>query len=269
MNFKKVVRFLRKNPFLVIFFAAILFVGFVAGARLFLSKPTYVYAKVKVGQGLWWAQTQRPSIWQVDAINKGDVALGLLGNPEAEVLSKKVYRWYGSDQFDIYLTLKLAVSGNQKTGSYTFNRAALSVGSAIEIQFPKAEVTGTVIGLSSKPLEERLTEKTVRLIKSNAYPFEFDAIKIGDTYFDGEDKIFEVVDKTGIDTASLMNAASGGVFSIIAEPRMRIEVEAKVKVKNLNGQWVLGEDQLIVPGRNMSISTPNFVFDNYLVSRIE
>lgn len=268
MKLKKTLRFLKKNYFLVIFFAAILFVGVVVGYKLLLSKPVYVYAKVKVGQGLWWVQTQKPSIWQVEGIKKGDISYGILGSPEAKILSKRYYRFYGSDQYDIYLTILLKVGLNKKTGQYTFNRAVISIGSPVEIQFSKAEVSGTIIALSQKPFERNLVEKVITLTKRYAFPWEVDAISVGDIYFDGEENIFEVLDKAALNTSSLSFDPYWNSGIGITEQTRYITVKAKVKLKKVENQWILGEDQLIVPGRNISISTPNFVFESYIVSDI-
>jgi len=269
MKLKKTMRFLRKNYIITIFIVCILFVGVVVVARSYLSKPTYVYVKVKVGQGLWWVTTGKPSIWLVDAIKKEDVSRNLLGNPTAEILSTRYYRWYASDQYDIYMTLRLKVSMNSKTGGYVYNRSTLSVGSPIELQFPKEEVTGTVIELDKNRIEEKLVEKTIYLVKKYAYPWEFDNIKIGDKFFDGENTIFKIIDKQNQQNMEGFSFNSPYAGASLAEPTNYITVKATALLKNKLGQWVIGEDQIIVPGKVISISTPNFVFDSYVVSRVE
>ena len=57
---KKFIKFSRENYFIVIFGLIILFVGVVSAKKLFFTKPTFIYTKVKVGQGLWWAGGQKP-----------------------------------------------------------------------------------------------------------------------------------------------------------------------------------------------------------------
>ena len=269
MNRKKLLKFLRKNYFIVVILFCIFFVGGVIVSKSLFSKPTYVYVKVKVGQGLWWANTAKPPIWYVNSINVGDASLDLLGQEDAKILSKKYYRWYGGDQFDIYLTILVKVGLNKKTGEYSFDRSALSVGSPIDIQFPKEEVTGTVIALSRQPFEEKLVEKVIYLSKRGAQPWELDAIKIGDYFFNGKDRIFEVLDKSGIELTNLTWDSFGNNTQNITENSKYITVKAKIKVQQVNGQWILGEDQVITAGRVLNISTPNFVFDSYTVSRIE
>lgn len=268
MNFKKLSRFIKKNSFLLIFIFCIVFVAGAVFLKTFVSKPQYVYAKVKLGQGLWWATTAKSAIWTVNALNKNDISRDLLGNPQAEILDRKYYRWYLNDQFDVYLQLKLKVSYNKKTGEYTYNRNNLSINSPIEIQFPKTYISGTVFALSDKPFNDDYQEKIITLTKRNAYPFEFDSINIGDTYFDGKDTIFEVLDKSESDTYYL-SSETGGDISTSTEPRKRIVVKAKIKVKDVGGQWVFGEDQIVIPGKTLTISTKNFQFDSYYINKVE
>jgi len=271
MNLKKLVRFLRKNYFIPILVVIVIFIGLITVYKIGFSKPYYVYVKVKVGQGLWWASTQRPSIWQLDAIKKGDTSYDILGKPLAQIISKKYYRYYGSDQLDIYLSIKVRVTYNKRRGEYSLNRSVLSVGSPIDIQFSSQRITGTVIALSIIPFNDRFFEKTIKISKKYANPWEFDSIKIGDKYFDGETILFEVVDKQTQNASSMLtlNTSFSTSGSNVLEPVNPIDVVAKVKLRSINNQWVLGEDQIIVIGRPLNISTPNFLFDNYVVTSID
>jgi hypothetical protein len=269
MKTTRIGRYLKKNPLIIAFPLLVVLVGIFLAYRLFISKPYFVYIKVKVGQGLWWAATSKPPIWYMESFKKGDRAKDLVGKTSAQILSKRYYRWYGYDQFDVYLTMLLKVGFNKKTGEYTFDRSVLSVGTPVGIQFPRVDISGTVIALSRKPFEDKLVEKTVYLTKKFAYPWEYDAIKIGDFTFDGEDKIFEVLDKDFTDTVVLSQDTFGNSGADITENNRYISVKARIKGKVTGGQFILGEDQLVVPGRNLNISTSGFVFDNYIVSKLE
>lgn len=266
---KKILTLLRKNYIIAIFIACILFVGVVSFSRLFLATPTYLYVKVKVGQGYWWAATQKPPIWLVDSLKKGDKAKDISGEIKAEVLSKRYYRYFGSGQYDVYLTLRIRVGENKKTGEYVFDRSTISVGSPIDIQFPNAQVTGTVIKLSREQFEDKLIEKTVYLSKRGAFPWELSSINIGDALFDGEENIFEVIDKSGIETTAITWDAFGNNTPNITENSKYVTVKARVKLRKVNSQWVFGEDTQIVPGDVINVSTPNFTFSGYYVSRLE
>src|SRR3990167_8185822 len=150
--FKKLWNFTVTNYFISIFIACIAFVGVVSIYKLFFVKPTFVYAKVKVGQGLWWATTQKPNLWFVKNIKKGDAQTDFVGELTAEILSVHYYPTVSPNQYDVYLTMKLKVSGNKKTGKYNFNRSTIGVGAPIDLEFPSTQFSGTITDLSVKPI---------------------------------------------------------------------------------------------------------------------
>lgn len=270
---KKLWRFAVDNYFISIFLACIAFVAFVSISRLFFSKPTYVYVKVKMGQGLWWASTAKPSIWFVNSIKKGDTESGLTGSPSAKILSVRYYPWGGSNQYDVYLILKLKVTGNKKTG-YSFNRSTIGVGAPVDFEFPSSQFSGTIIDLSEKQFEDKYIEKIVYLAKGAGYykdfPFPYENIIVGDKYFDGEDYVFEVLDKKlQKQIWTVTNNLTGELFEREAETSQTIIVKAKIKVKEINKQLVYGEDQVVALNRNLNISTSRVSFGDYSIIGIE
>lgn len=268
MSYKKFIKLATDNYFISVFLAAILFVGVVSVYKLFFTKPTYVYAKVKMGQGLWWASTQKPAIWFVDALKKGDVERSLTGKPTAEIIGIRYYPWYGSGQYDVYLTLKLKVSGNPKTGKYNFKRSAIGVGSPIDLEFPSTQFSGTIIELDVSPLNDSYITKTVDLTKTWAYPWEADAITVGDTYFDGEQTVFQIIEKKVYDSQESYNP-SGLYYPADADRKKNITVKAKIKLKKKNSKLIFGEEQIINLGKTINISTSHFTFQDYVVGAIE
>ena len=274
LKIQKTVRFLTRNYILSIFLVCILFVGMVVVARTVFSKPTYVYVKVKVGQGLWWVSTARSPIWLVDSIKKGDVARSLTGQTTAEILSKRYYRWYSSDQFDIYVALKLKAGYNRKTGAYSFNRSVLSVGSPIDIQFPRVDITGTVINISKTPFKDEYVEKIIYLVYQGGYykdfPYRYDNIKIGDTYFDGQDKVFEIIDKSlEKNIWNVANNLTAQLFERDVETTQNIVVKAKVILKKKGNALYYGEDYKIIDNVYIPFATDNYFFENFAIRKIE
>jgi len=269
VNFKRLFKFTRENYFISIFIACILFVGFVSAYRIFFSKSTYVYAKVKMGQGLWWATTQKSPVWFVNAIKKGNVEGDLTGNPTAEILSVRYYPYYASGQYDVYLNVKLKVSSLGKSKKYSFKRSTIGVGSPIDFEFPTVQFSGTIIELSDKPIIDKYIEKTIYLTKKYAYPWEYDAIRVGDKYFDGEETVFEILDKTASDNNQIIATEFGKAVPGLTETTKYIILKAKIKAKDEAGKLVFGEDQIINTGRSLNISTANFTFTDYFVGGIE
>lgn len=257
---KNLYRFAIKNYFISIFLACIAFVFLVSGYRLFFQKPTYIYVKVKMGQGLWWASTTKPPLWFIKSLNIGDEQMGLLGQPTAEIKTIRYYPTNISNQYDVYLTMKLRVSGNKKTGVYNFNRSPIGVGAPIDFEFPDSQFSGTIISLSDKFIQDKNVNKTVYLYKKGAPTWEFDAIKIGDKFFDGQDNVFEILDKYAADNQSLFETNN---------QTKDITVKAKIKIKDTGRQLLFGEEQVIAPGKTIYVSTKDFTFTNYIITKVE
>ncbi|MFN4212720.1 MAG: hypothetical protein ACK4FL_02020 [Microgenomates group bacterium] len=268
---KKLYRFAIDNYFIAIFLASIAFVAVVSIYKLFFVKPTYVYVKVKMGQGLWWASTQKPSLWFIESIKKAknEPEKDLVGKPQAQILSIRYYPWWGSNQYDVYLMMKLKVSKLGKTGKYNFKRSSIGIGSPVDFEFPSLQFSGTVIALSEKPIKEKFIQKTIILTKKNANPWEYESIKLGDSYFDGEEKVFEVLEKSAKDTQTITSDSFGNYPIDSPELKKYIFVKARVLVKQKGSKLLFGEEQVIASGKTINISTDNFQFADYLVAKVE
>ena len=241
-----------------------------------LARPNneIVYAKVKVSQGLWWSVTSRPDTYFLRSIAKGDAEYSLLGAPDAEILSVRYYPSFDKNQpyenkYDIYLTLKLAVNYNAKSQKYTFKRSSLVVGVPIELETRKAQITGSVTEVSPQPFEDTYEERIVFLTKKFAYPWEYDAIKVGDTYFDGEEVAFEVLDKNQRPTSVLENDYYGNFNASTLDSIRYISVKARVRVLKRDTGIYFGEEKLLNSGSYFNLWTPNFNFQDFVVGQIQ
>ena len=266
---KNIITFIKKNYFLIIFAGCIGFVGVVAFYKLFISKPTYVYAKVKVGQGLWWATTQRPSLWFVRAIEQANEQKELTGKTLAKILNVTYYPYYGSGQYETYITAQLKVSKVGGTGTYNFNRETIGVSSSIDLEFSNVQFSGTIIDLSETPIKDSYVEKTIYLTKKYSYPWEYDQIQLGDSLSNGKKKIFEVVDKAKGDTNEMFFNDLGKLVSTESETYRYIIIKAKVQVKNIDGQYIFGEEYVLSSGRSIPVVTNNLTLNDYTISKIE
>jgi len=265
----KLVKFVVDSYFILVFLACIGFVGIVSLYKLFVVKPTFVNVKVKMGDGLWYANSLKPSSWFIDSLKRGEMEKGLTGNPIAKILEIRYYPSWGSDQYDIYLTIKLQVTGNDKTKKFTFRRSTIGVGAPIDFEFPSVQFSGTIVELSNFPLKNKCQEKTIELIKTLSFPWEYEAIQVGDKYFDGEDYIFEIIDKQSQGFSPLLSYGSNSVDSTFFANGKSILLKAKIKVKKINNNLILGEDQIIRLGKVINITTNNLTLNNYEVIKIE
>ncbi|MFA5770295.1 MAG: hypothetical protein WC894_02260 [Patescibacteria group bacterium] len=247
--------------FILLFALLIGFVFFVSFYRLFFSKSTYIYAKVKVGQGLWWASTAKSPLWLVNSIKKGDVIKNFNGETEVEVLSVRHFPYFltqnlaqnnvsfiNINQYDIFLNLKIKVSGNKING-YSFQRSTIGVGAPIDLDFPSAQISGAITELSDKPIVENFVEKTIFLTKKSTDSNEFYSIKIGQSYFDGENEVIKIIDKS-FDGSN-------------------ITIKALFKLKKESDQLVFGEEEILAINKIFNFITSNSIFYNFIIDKIE
>ncbi|NMB84073.1 hypothetical protein GYA28_02180 [Candidatus Roizmanbacteria bacterium] len=272
---KKAWKFLIKNYFIVIFIACIAFVGVVSAYKMFFSKPSYVYVKVKVGQGLWWASTQKPNIWFVNALKDIKEEKDLSGKPTVKVLKieyyPSIYQSGYLGQYDVYITAMLKVSQLGKSGKYNFNRSTIGIGAPIDFEFSKVQFSGTITELSERPLNENYIEKTVYLTKKYASQLEYQDIKVGDEYSNGQEVIFKILEKSAgdINELNIIDRSDSETVDLLSEKRLTIFVKATIKVKKTDGKLIFAEEQMVVPQNRFIISTENFVFKDFFVSKIE
>lgn len=209
----------------------------------------------------------------MQSLQKGDTEINLSGTSIATIQEMSYYpvaNYAGyTDQFDVYLTIRLKVNKNSKTEKYTFKRSTLSVGSPVDFDFKKAQVTATVIALSEKPFQDIYVDKTVTLTKKNVNPTEYELIKVGDSYYNGNQEVLEVLDVSSEDAYALYDTSFGNNYPIFTEPPVNITLKTKMKLLQKDTQFLFGEEIIIMNGKKINLLTSSYVLDQYLVSSIE
>lgn len=273
---KKLLKLISRNPLIFLVVCGIVFVLALSSFKSIFTKPKHIYVTVKVSQGLWWANTARPNIWMVEHLTKGLTETGVLGRPTAEIVSVTYYPWFEqpASQYDTYVTLKLKVEGSKKSG-YQYNRNVVSIGSAMNFEFPTISLSGTVIEMSDTPIKHKYVEKIITISKGYVLDWEYDDIMVGDKYFNGEDFVFEILKKESVDEASnILNFDStytGSAVGVMSFPqsRKRINLTARVRVKEIDGYNVFGEEQVISTGKDFFLSLPSVILNNYRITSIK
>lgn len=260
---------LKKNIMVTIVALCVALVGMIALYRLYVKKETFVYVKVKVGQGYWWATTQKPNMWYIKAIQEAKEEKDVVGAPLATVLRVAYYPWYGSNSFDIFVTLRIKVTKMGKNGTYSFRRETIGVSSPIDFEFETVQFTGTIVAMSEKPIVPVTKNKIVYLSKKYTYPWEYDAIKIGDYFHDGNANVVEILDKAKGETNEIIVNEGGKLVSQETEEYRYIALKIKMRVREDGGQVFYGEEIIVSPGRNLGFVTNGFTFNDYVVSKIE
>lgn len=164
---------------------------------------------------------------------------------------------------------KVKVTKIGSTGKYNFKRSTIGVGSPIDLEFSTVQFSGTIIQLSTKPIQDHYVKRTVILEKKNAFPWEYDAIQIGDRYFNGKTNTLEIVSKQATDTYTITSDAYGNCLVGNNELRRYIRVKVTLQGQMVNNQFVYAEDQVVIPGRDMTFGASNFVLNNYTIVVVE
>jgi hypothetical protein len=269
MVMKKIILFFLNNYFLTAIGLMVLFVGSIACYRLFFTRPLFAYVKVKVNLNPSYGSIIRPGYWIVDALKNNSEEKNLFGQTIATILSVRSYPYYYSDQYDVYISAKLRVTGNPKTGRLTYKRTSLGVGTPIELELPGLIVNGTVLSFSQVFHNDTRIEKTLVLIKRNAFPWEYDAINVGDSYNDGVEDVFKILGKTATNSPTISVDSLGFVTPGSIEQRQYIALKASVKVTALDGQLFYGEDQVVRKGQRINLATNSLTLTDYFVSDIQ
>lgn len=256
----------KRNLLVPLLFIIIPILALVIAFFRFLSlDKEYVYAQVKVSQGVWWAETKRPEYWLIENLKRGMQEKGLTGRPTAELLSFKYYPHIPqpsefSSTYNVFLKLKLNVK-KSSGGTYSFKRNTLSVGAPIELNFPNVQITGYLTEISEKPIKDTYETKIVELTGRNLFPWEYNSIKIGDAYFDGKNEVFKVINKNSRLTSIIVSDLYGNYPTPSSEQRRYTTVIAEMKLEKKNdGRYFFGEEQEIDVGKEFKLITP---FANY------
>lgn len=267
---KRTIKFGIDNYILSIFVLIVVLVGVIMLLKLVSREKETLYVKVKISQGLWWATAAKPSYWMVKSLKEGIVEKSLAGNPIAELLEIRAYPTGNreSEQYDTYVTVKLLVDYQSNSGKYIFKRAAVTVGSPIDFEFPEIQVSGTVYEISTKPFQDIYETKTVTFRKDLAKEWEFDSIQQGDVYIDGEDVVLEVLNKNYEETYANYSSI-GNNYPVETERVFNIFITVKMKLQKKGSMLFYKEELPIQKGRPINFQTSSFYFDQYKITSIQ
>ncbi len=267
--FKKTAQ---KNLILTIGVFIVIIVGAGVVFKSLTAKENTVFIKVKVSQGLWWASTLKPSVWLADSLHKGDKEVSLSGNPVAEIVEARRYPLgilgYSSEQYDVFLTVRVKAGFNNKTNKYSFKRSNLSIGSPVEFEFQNAHATGTILALSQQPFQDEYVEKTITLQKDLAQEWEYTTIPVGDTYSDGEDTAVRVLDKNIIERLETYNSLSSN-YPVFSGNRVNMSVTLRMKLKKHNDMFLFREELPITVGRKVTLPAGQSMITEFIITDIK
>ena len=215
---------------------------------------------------MWWASTQKPSLWFVKAIQQAKEQKDLTGKPLVSMIDVSYYPYY-SNQYDVYVTVKLKVSSVGKKETYNFNRETIGVSSPIDLEFPNVQFSGTIIELSKIPFKDTFENRVIYLSKRIPLPWEYEQIVIGDKQLSEKVSVFKVLDKSYGDIVDTTILQQGTLLNSSAN---MFTVKAQIRVKKVDGQYIFGEEYPIAPGKVLlGVATDNFTFSDYYIVKVE
>lgn len=237
---------------------------------LLLFSVSYFFISARSNQTTVYVRTilQRPitvvvnapynnvPFWLSESIKIGDFDTSLLGGTHAEVIDKEIYELPNFGQ-TVYLTIKVNAV-KDRSGILLYRNKPLAVGSVIDLNLSKSQVSGLVTQVSNSLPKNDKTKLRV-LIKGKAADDQvFDIIKVGDKAINNKGEIFaEVVDKKQLPSKSL-------VLDIIRSQYDYL-ITVDLTVDRIGDTYYFLDLNKIKANEYISLSFPNYSFIAYQI----
>lgn len=250
-----------------IFLTGLVIVALVSLFKYTNAKPEYFYAKVMVKKTS--KDNPYPGANYTKLLKKGDVIKDFVGNKEVEILAVRYYPRSsdGEDNtnaYTIFLYLKIK-KDDSKSKRFFYNKKEVKPGKNLDLDFFNAAITAEPLIISTEPIQEKYVEKTVTLWRyegqSASNPNTFENIKVGESYFDGEDKVFEILSKRLVD---LEPTGSNFQYIFLNSSLKHVEIKVRMKLLDDNGIYYFA-DQPIRYRMGLNIFSDHNFFDLYTV----
>jgi len=254
---------------LVMLVAGLLLIG-VLVYQVYVQKPTYVTVRIKGSPGNWWWVTPRPPDWLANAVKMGDKEYNAANKAIAEVKSVDIYDAGGSTK-DIYVTASLDVRYNAQTKKYRYKGEPLEIGGPISLSLGSTFFPGMVVGIEGADQEpKKYTDIVVQIRYRDRWPYEYDAIKIGETITSGDKNIIaEIVSKERRPSEREVETLSGQVIKGFSPVLDDFYVKLKLRVTSVDDQHVYREEQYVKVGNQLWLLFPSYNISGAYITSIE
>lgn len=157
----------------------------------FFIKDTYVEAELLVSGGEWWWDTTHPPYWLGDPIVEGAVEYTIQGKRQVELLD--VQKFNEGSKKTVYIKARLLATVNKWTKKYRYKQNPLEVGATLLLSPNNIQLYANVIGLQGITPERKHIKRTVTLKWYNVYPWQADAISIGDQMVSSDKDVWATI----------------------------------------------------------------------------
>ncbi len=268
---KKKIEKLQKNKTTLVFRLAALITIILIGIVLVsfsVQKKTYLTVDLFITGGEWWWDTARPPFWIGTAVSPGIVEYDMSGDKVVEVLDVQQYD-QGSRKA-MMVKAKLMVSKNTRTQKYRFKQNPLEIGSTIVIEPGSVQMYANVIGIEGVQEKQPLQKMTVVARWNNVYPWQADALVVGDVMEIGSGRVVaRVVSKEVKNTEkTIVDEGTYGELIIAKEDPFRSDVFLTFEL--LTTKWgnerFFGYAQIIKVGEYLFMSFPKVLVSAQIIS---
>lgn len=253
-------RILGKLPVGILFvLLGVFFLGLVV-VQTTLTRPDYVIVRIKGSPGNWWWVTPRPPDWLAASISVGNREYNALGQPTAEVLAVSTYDAGGPTK-DVFLTVRLSARENKRTNKYRYKGESLEIGGPIALSLDKTFFPGLITELY--PEETYTTQPpqklTVEVKLYDRWPWEFEAIKIGETMTDGSGNVIaEIRGKKLFPAEKEATTADGRIVRALSPVRSDFILTLEIGVTNRADGVIFREEQYVKVGNAIWAQFPSY-----------
>ena len=181
---------LSKKP-TILLFIIILLICVAVFAKTTFVKDTYINVELLVSGGEWWWDTSHPPYWLGDPIVEGAAEYTIQGKKQIELL--EVQKFNEGNRKTIYIRAKLLATINKWTKKYRYKQTPLEIGSTLLLAPNNIQLYANVIGIQGISPERKHKKRTVTLKWYNVYPWQADAISVGDKMVSSENDVWATI----------------------------------------------------------------------------
>jgi len=246
---------------LLVIFLILAFIG--VGVKFVTKKDIWITVELWGSGGEWWWNTGAPPYWVANVINPGDIELDSGGKKICEIVEIKKYEEYEKKKFS--LKAKLKVDKNKKTGKIKFKNNNLEIGIPITLNLGTKTITGNITWIEGIPDKREMKNIEVTLKLYDRYPWQADAIKIGDMKTDESNEVIAKILDKKVDLAQMTVVTDTGDVFARSDPLKRdITLIIEILAIKANNQYFYSEIQDIKIGNKLLVVMPTHNFEGII-----
>lgn len=260
MNLKEIKRRLKNLTPIEIFILITIIFFTIFIVKFFGRKKEFITVKVEVVKQNWLNNYDpygyRTPFWISDKVKIGQTEKNNSGQIIATLVDLENYE-YENEEAELYLTLKLEVIFDKKTGIYYFKDKPLNIGSIIELNLNNIELKGQIIDnnvpQNGYPTKYFITTVRARNLNSWAYEKIVPGLKI---YNRATNEVVGEITKVNLENSSLQEIKTDStgryLTTINSDKNKDAVITMKIKGYQIDNKWFFTGQQ------NLKVN--NFLF---------